>query len=173
LRWIAKIFRWIFLEILVSLRLWRRPATVSDLVFPAVVISPDNAWAFVASGPGELETFSRRSSRQPVEGSTIIDAEFNAYVQRNVQSKQPGEFVQIFRLLVPGERPVGYTFDLKRAGKIDFIAARERLMQCASYGGDDDEQQRQELARQSTLAGLIEVLQPPAVVSSEAEQKTP
>src|SRR4051794_33239602 len=82
-----KIGWWIVRTALIQAHILRKRATLADLKFPVLVIRPDDDVPHVETNADDLWKIGR-SGRGPVEGSTIIDSDFNLYTQKNVKSRR-------------------------------------------------------------------------------------
>jgi hypothetical protein len=162
-RFILKVFR----LLLIDLHLWPKAVEIADLTFPVLLLRPYKSQPYFEFGPETLTTIDKNTF-SPTEGAIIIDSDFRQYVQKNVRCKQ-GDISMIFRALVPGDRPFTYSFTLKRRRTAGLAAALAQLNECTGFYGETDGQQRkrQEIARQTTVPGIIEV------ISSDAVRKTP
>src|SRR4051794_38986762 len=96
---------------------------IGQLKFPVLVIQPGGVALFAEWEDVSLQKFPEGSLRTPVNGTVIVDSEFNQYEQVNVARQKEGDLKWMARYLVPGLR-VKYTFDLKRGHS----SGREAMM---------------------------------------------
>jgi hypothetical protein len=144
--------------VLIELKLWPRPVSISDLKFPVLLLRSDMRPPSFALMRENLTTIDK-SALAPVNQTIIIDSDFRQFVQSNVRCRQ-GDISMIVRALIPTERPFTYSFSLKRRRKSGLAAALRLLTarlpnaECS----DDQAQSHRNLARQTTMAGIMDAL---------------
>ncbi len=54
-----------------------KPADITDVTFPVLVLQPDGASPFLVTIPDDLFTLPYASARQPLNDTILIDSNFN------------------------------------------------------------------------------------------------
>jgi hypothetical protein len=144
-----------------------KPANITDVTFPVVVIQPDGTSPFLVTTPDDLSTVRYASAKQPLNDTILIDSNFNLFIEKNVKS-QDNQLVGTLRAFVRPYSMVKFTFDLKHARRSGQAAAIAALQTCKFLPGDPQDFNRKltELPRQTTMPALIALLEldpkPPA-----------
>ncbi len=144
---VVRVYRFVFRRGIVSL---------GSLKFPVLVIQPDGMRPFAEWDSVRLERFPKGDVRTPVNGTVLIDSDFNMFTQERVERKREGDLKIIARYLLPDMR-VKYTFDVRRVKGGGKDAAMTRLLQCPGFS--ENGSMRDAVARQTTLAGVLDVLE--------------
>jgi hypothetical protein len=139
-----------------------KPASVSDLKFPVLVIPLDQSRVGVEPDAGSLCSAIIGSNLTPRNGTVVIDSDFNFYTQQNVKCQQ-GEMGMVFRAFVRPGKPMTFTMELKRSRINGLQHTLQSLVECNSIGEGDTPEKRLELGKQTTMAGIVEVLTRPIV----------
>ena len=137
----------------------RRRVPLSQVKFPVLVLQPNELLPFAEWDSPQLILFENSSARTPVDGTTIIDADFNIYMQENVKRKESDLGWLARRYLTPGLR-VRYSFDLKRVSRPDQEAAMKLILGRERLSDDATENAalHAAVAKQTTVAGVLDAL---------------
>jgi hypothetical protein len=138
---------------------FRRRVPVEDLKYPVLVLQPIDLLPFAEWEPHRLKWFTDKSDRSPMNGTIIIDSEFNTYTQVNVKKKESEIGWLARRYLTPG-LPARYTFDLIRTRKADPVMAMQTLLARPRFSDDPTENAAMHaaVAKQTTMAGILDAM---------------
>lgn len=139
--------------------IWPAP-TLADLRYPVIVIPPDNQAPYIRTSADDLRKGPLNSNHCPVNETTIIDSDFKIYLEQNVKCNQSELSMSLRHLVRPGSE-LTFTLRLKRDRQKGCSAAIELISCCESLGGDinDHDRKRCEIERQTTLGGIIAILE--------------
>jgi len=157
-----------FAAILAYVGLRAKPVAIEELQFPVLVIPLDRSNVFIAKGAADMTQARMGAANTPQNGFTVIDAGFNIYAEQNVKCDQ-GAGGMLFRAFVRPGAPLTFKFNLRRQGEKGLSAARERILPAAYLGVDTDaaERWRKQLAGESTMEGIVAVLNAAAAEASQ------
>ena len=108
-----------------------KPADITDVTFPVLVLQPDGTSPFLVTTADDLFTLPYASARQPLNDTILIDSNFNLFIEKNVKS-QDNQIVDTLRAFVRPYSMVKFTFDLKHARRSGQAAAIAALQTCKS-----------------------------------------
>lgn len=144
--------------LLAKLGIWPWTPRVYDLKYPVVAVGADGGYAFAVSRPELLVRPTLAWTAPPEDGAILIDADFVLYVERNVSQRQSdlGWLIRRFTTLLRSPR---YKIGLRRCWRSGPVAAHARLAKCQSFAsGEDAGFARWEIAKQTTMAGIVAVV---------------
>jgi len=138
---------------------FRRKVPLDQLKYPVLVLQPNEMLPFAEWEPHRLKWFSDKSYRSPVNGTILIDSEWNIYTEENVEKKESEIGWLARRYLTPG-LPARYTFDVIRKHKTDPVLAMQTLLARPRFSDDPAENAslHAEVAKQTTMAGVLDSL---------------
>lgn len=138
----------------------KKTISVDDLKFPVLVIQPGGTPVFAEWEPVDLQKFSERSRRTPVNGTIIVDSDLNQYLQENVRPAEEGEIKAIGRILFSNLMRRKYLFDLKPIKLTGIDPLRTLLLAAPPFSDDpaEDGAMRSAAMKQTTLAGILDAL---------------
>jgi hypothetical protein len=163
---------------------WTR---VIDIKYPVIAIRADGSHAFAASRSDFIVRPTPAWTDAPEDGAILIDSDFRIYEERNVRRPQSdlGWLIRRFTHLLG---PPAYKMELRRRWRSGLPLAQAELAKCQSFAsGEDAGFTRWEIARQTTMAGIVAIVNrnvveptepvaatlPMADASSEAEAGKP
>ena len=135
-----------------------RFARVLDLKYPVVAIRADGSHAFAASRSDLIVRPATPWADAPEDGAILIDADFKIYDERNVRRPQSdiGWMIRRFTTLL---REPAYKMELRRRWRSGPKVVQAELARCQSFAcGEDPAFARWELAQQTTIAGIVAVI---------------
>ena len=135
------------------------PVSVDQLIFPVVVIPPDESGVFVRESASELVRSPMAARDLPANGTTVIDSAFNFYREQNVKCTQ-NEISITLGLLVNPRKPLAYQMELLPLAEHGLSAAMNSIARVAYLGSDsaEAEARRRRLAVQTTMAAIVATL---------------
>lgn len=154
---------------------WTR---VYDLAYPVIAIRADGSHAFAASRSELITRPATDWADSPEDGAILIDAHFRIYEERNVRRPQ-SELGWLVRRYTTWMRPPAYKMELRRRWRSGLPLVQAELAKCQSFAsGEDVGFVHWELAQQTTMAGLVAVVnrncvEPPEPVVPPPETPEP
>jgi hypothetical protein len=136
-----------------------KPVAITDLRFPVLTIPVDESNVFIAKDATSLTQATMGAASTPQNGVVVIDADFNIYREQNVKCDQ-GDAGMLFGAFVRPGKPLTFQFNLTRQREHGLAAALDRMTHSAYLGSDTEiaTQRRQKLSAQTTMAGIIALL---------------
>jgi len=152
--------------------IWPAP-TLADLKYPVIVVPPDNQAPYIRTSADELQRGALNSNSCPANETVVIDSDFNIYQEQNVKCNQSDLSISLRYLVRPGSQ-LTYSVCLKRDKQKGCAAAVELISCCDSLGGDinDHDRRRCEIERQTTLQGIIAVLQSDSTTAPQSQESS-
>lgn len=133
---------------------------IGELKFPVLVVQPDGVPLFAEWDSTPLQKFEEKSHRSPINGTILIDSDFNQFTEENVERAKEGDIKQIGRFLFPGVMRIKYTFDLRRSKTTGLEAMRALIRTAPPFDEDPakDAAMRAAALEQTTMAGVLDAL---------------
>ena len=133
-----------------------RPASLSDIRFPAVLIHDGTTWK-VVEGAGELETMPSQWYLNRRDDPVLIDSNFAQFILADLRMRGSE-----LGLLISGPRPIQVSFRLTRDTAQSPQATRAQLIECLTRYGDPAllSAEREQWVRHSSLRELLSALRP-------------
>lgn len=147
-------------------------ARVADLRYPVIALRADGSHAFAVSRSELLTRPATDCADAPEDGAILIDADFRIYEERNVRRPQ-SDVGWLVRRYTSRMRPPAYKMDLRRRWRSGLPRVQAELARCRSFAsGEDAELVHEELLRQTTLPGLVAIVNRNVVEPPEALVQT-
>ena len=132
------------------------PPTIADLKFPVVLIQ-DGLLVLPRASPDELLRLHSNYLNMNIQvGKTLIDSDFRIYKVLNLRSTRSG----LGQMMKPVSiTPIAFELSVKGRG---LEQTRAAIVACQFLGdtGEDTRRKRAAVARETTLAGMIQAIQP-------------